>query len=98
VFDHTSLIRFIERRFGPRDTTLFEPNITTWRRPASRPHSGGADDAGAGVAGSGCASGPRGAVSPERVGLGRYQRLSGHIETGRDSVSDPTLGGIGAVP
>ena len=27
VFDHTSLIRFIERRFG-----VMEPNITTWRR------------------------------------------------------------------
>ena len=27
VFDHTSLIRFIERRFG-----VTEPNITTWRR------------------------------------------------------------------
>jgi len=27
VFDHTSLIRFIERRFG-----LIEPNITDWRR------------------------------------------------------------------
>ena len=27
VFDHTSLIRFIERRFG-----IIEPNITPWRR------------------------------------------------------------------
>jgi phospholipase C len=27
VFDHTSLIRFIERRFG-----ILEPNITPWRR------------------------------------------------------------------
>ncbi|MGC1415505.1 MAG: phospholipase C, phosphocholine-specific [Candidatus Acidiferrum sp.] len=27
VFDHTSLIRFIERRFG-----IMEPNITPWRR------------------------------------------------------------------
>ncbi len=27
VFDHTSLIRFIERRFG-----VLEPNITSWRR------------------------------------------------------------------
>jgi len=27
VFDHTSLIRFIERRFG-----VIEPNITAWRR------------------------------------------------------------------
>jgi len=27
VFDHTSLIRFIERRFG-----VLEPNITAWRR------------------------------------------------------------------
>ena len=27
VFDHTSLIRFLERRFG-----IFEPNITAWRR------------------------------------------------------------------
>src|SRR5262249_39537981 len=27
VFDHTSLIRFVERRFG-----VMEPNITQWRR------------------------------------------------------------------
>jgi phospholipase C len=27
VFDHTSLIRFIEARFG-----VFEPNISAWRR------------------------------------------------------------------
>jgi phospholipase C len=32
VFDHTSLIRFIERRFGPRNPELNEPNITEWRR------------------------------------------------------------------
>jgi phospholipase C len=30
VFDHTSLIRFIERRFG-----VMEPNITEWRRTVS---------------------------------------------------------------
>ena len=30
VFDHTSLIQFIERRFGPT-----EPNITQWRRSVS---------------------------------------------------------------
>jgi phospholipase C len=27
VFDHTSIIRFIERRFG-----VHEPNISPWRR------------------------------------------------------------------
>lgn len=27
VFDHTSVIRFIETRFG-----VYEPNITAWRR------------------------------------------------------------------
>jgi phospholipase C len=27
VFDHTSVIRFLEARIG-----VFEPNITTWRR------------------------------------------------------------------
>jgi len=32
VFDHTSLIRFIERRFGPRHPDLLETNITAWRR------------------------------------------------------------------
>jgi phospholipase C len=32
VFDHTSLIRFIERRFGPHHTGLIETNITAWRR------------------------------------------------------------------
>ncbi|MEY4580246.1 MAG: hypothetical protein RL701_4949 [Pseudomonadota bacterium] len=32
VFDHTSLIRFIERRFADRQPALIEPNITKWRR------------------------------------------------------------------
>lgn len=32
VFDHTSLIRFIEARFGPDHAGLREPNITAWRR------------------------------------------------------------------
>ncbi len=32
VFDHTSLIRFVERRFGDRHATLEETNITTRRR------------------------------------------------------------------
>ncbi len=32
VFDHTSLIRFIERRFGPSHPGLMETNITAWRR------------------------------------------------------------------
>jgi phospholipase C len=32
VFDHTSLIRFIERRFGAHSPELKETNITAWRR------------------------------------------------------------------
>jgi phospholipase C len=32
VLDHTSLIRFIERRFGAQYPGLRENNITTWRR------------------------------------------------------------------
>jgi phospholipase C len=32
VFDHTSLIRFIEQRFGAGRPDLHEPNITPWRR------------------------------------------------------------------
>lgn len=32
VFDHTSLIRFIEARFGSQYPDLIEPNITPWRR------------------------------------------------------------------
>jgi phospholipase C len=32
VFDHTSLIRFIEQRFGPGHAGLREANITPWRR------------------------------------------------------------------
>lgn len=32
VFDHTSLIRFIERRFGDEHPTLMETQITPWRR------------------------------------------------------------------
>ncbi len=35
VFDHTSLIRFIEQRFGPEYPGLIEPNITKWRRAVS---------------------------------------------------------------
>jgi phospholipase C len=31
VFDHTSLIRFIERRFGPHHPGLLETNTTKWR-------------------------------------------------------------------
>jgi phospholipase C len=32
VFDHTSLIRFLERRFAPEHQELIESNITAWRR------------------------------------------------------------------
>jgi len=32
VFDHTSLIRFLERRFAPHHPGLIETNITAWRR------------------------------------------------------------------
>lgn len=32
LFDHTSIIRFIEQRFGPNNPELVEPNITPWRR------------------------------------------------------------------
>ncbi len=32
VFDHTSLIRFIEQRFGAHNPELIESNITPWRR------------------------------------------------------------------
>ena len=32
VFDHTSIIRFIEQRFGPNNPALVESNITPWRR------------------------------------------------------------------
>src|SRR4029453_16842225 len=32
VFDHTSLIRFLERRFARRNRDLIESNITQWRR------------------------------------------------------------------
>jgi phospholipase C len=32
LFDHTSLIRFIERRFGTQYPGLKENNITAWRR------------------------------------------------------------------
>jgi phospholipase C len=32
VFDHTSLIRFIEQRFAPGHPDLIESNITAWRR------------------------------------------------------------------
>ncbi len=35
VFDHTSLIRFLEKRFGPEHPGLVEPNITKWRRAVS---------------------------------------------------------------
>ncbi|MEP7246359.1 MAG: alkaline phosphatase family protein, partial [Gammaproteobacteria bacterium] len=32
VFDHTSLIRFLERRFAAHNRGLIETNITAWRR------------------------------------------------------------------
>jgi phospholipase C len=32
VFDHTSMIRFIEKRFEKEHPDLIEPNITKWRR------------------------------------------------------------------
>jgi phospholipase C len=32
VFDHTSLIRFVEARFGTKETPLTDSNITPWRR------------------------------------------------------------------
>ncbi|MBE7212104.1 MAG: phospholipase C, phosphocholine-specific, partial [Gluconacetobacter diazotrophicus] len=32
VFDHTSIIRFIEARFAKHDPSLIETNITPWRR------------------------------------------------------------------
>jgi phospholipase C len=32
TFDHTSLIRFLERRFAPHHSGLIETNITQWRR------------------------------------------------------------------
>jgi len=32
VFDHTSIIQFIEQRFGRRTPSLLEQNITPWRR------------------------------------------------------------------
>jgi phospholipase C len=35
VFDHTSLIRFIEQRFGAEYPGLVEKNITQWRRAVS---------------------------------------------------------------
>jgi phospholipase C len=35
LFDHTSLIRFIEQRFGRGNAAMTEPNITPWRRAVS---------------------------------------------------------------
>jgi len=35
VFDHTSIIRLIEQRFGPNRSDLEESNITEWRRAVS---------------------------------------------------------------
>jgi phospholipase C len=35
VFDHTSLIRFVEQRFANEHPRLTEPNITQWRRAVS---------------------------------------------------------------
>jgi len=32
LFDHTSLIRFVEQRFGRQHPGIFETNITPWRR------------------------------------------------------------------
>ncbi len=35
VFDHTSMIRFIERRFGAEYPGIMEGNVTKWRRAVS---------------------------------------------------------------
>ena len=35
VFDHTSVIRFLEARFGHGNGDLVETNITPWRRAVS---------------------------------------------------------------
>ena len=35
VFDHTSIIRFLEQRFGQDNPRLIEHNITPWRRTVS---------------------------------------------------------------
>jgi phospholipase C len=35
LFDHTSLIRFLEQRFAGAHPDLIEPNITPWRRAVS---------------------------------------------------------------
>jgi len=35
VFDHTSLIQFVERRFGNHHSSVIESNITKWRRAIS---------------------------------------------------------------
>jgi phospholipase C len=35
LFDHTSMIRFIERRFGAQYPGIMESNITRWRRAVS---------------------------------------------------------------
>ena len=35
VFDHSSLIRFIERRFGSQYPAIMEGNVTKWRRAVS---------------------------------------------------------------
>ncbi len=76
VFDHTSLICFIERRFGPHYPSLIEPNITPWRRVIVGDLTS--------------------IFNFTRVkGDTAYEcRLAGHVETGRDSISDPALGGL----
>ena len=35
VFDHTSLIRFVQQRFGTKAAPLTDPNITPWRAAVS---------------------------------------------------------------
>lgn len=35
VFDHTSLIRFVQKRFGTEGAPLTDPNITPWRHAVS---------------------------------------------------------------
>jgi phospholipase C len=35
VFDHTSLIRFVQKRFGTEKAPLTDPNITPWRSAVS---------------------------------------------------------------
>jgi phospholipase C len=96
LFDHTSLIRFIERRFAPGRPDLIESNITGWRRAICGDLTNAFDfeehDSRMVTLPDTAAYEPSDLSVVTDADPGFLRRLAGHLESGRDSVSDPAFG------